>query len=58
MNGAIMMVAMRSFGFSIVRVAMMPGTAQAKLLSNGTNALPCSPTARIRRSIKNAARAM
>ena len=29
MSGTTMMVANRSFGFSIVRVAMMPGTAQA-----------------------------
>ncbi len=58
MNGAIMMVAMRSFGFSMVRVAMMPGMAHAKLDSSGTKALPCSPTPRISRSIKNAARAM
>src|SRR3954449_9439237 len=47
MKGAIMMVARRSFGFSIVRVAMIPGMAQAKELSNGMNALPWSPTPRI-----------
>ena len=58
MNGAIMIVAIRSLGFSIVRVAIIPGTAQAKLLSKGTNAFPCNPTARIRRSIRKAARAM
>src|SRR5436190_12291018 len=38
MNGAIIMVAMRSFRSSIVRVAMIPGTAQAKLLNSGTKA--------------------
>jgi hypothetical protein len=58
MKGAIMIVAIRSLGFSIVRVAMIPGTAQAKLLSKGTKALPCKPTARIIRSVRNAARAM
>ena len=30
---------------------MIPGTAQAKLLSKGTKALPCNPTARIKHSI-------
>ena len=43
---------------SIVRVAMMPGTAQAKLDSSGMKARPDSPTEAIMRSIRNAARTM
>ena len=43
---------------SIVRVAMMPGMAQAKELSMGMKLFPCSPTLLMSRSIKNAARAM
>src|SRR5205823_3444826 len=38
------MVTRRSLGLSIVRVAMMPGMAQAKELSIGMKLLPCSPT--------------
>ena len=52
------MVTSRSFGLSMVRVAMMPGMAQAKELSIGMKLLPCSPTLLISRSIRNAARAM
>ena len=40
------MVTSRSLRFSIVRVAMMPGMAQAKQLSMGMNDFPCSPTLR------------
>ena len=52
------MVTRRSLRFSIVRVAMMPGMAQAKELSIGMNDFPCSPTRDISRSMMNAARAM
>ena len=55
-NGAIMMVASRSRGFWMVRVAMMPGIAQAKLDSNGMKARPDNPTLPISRSSRNAAR--
>ena len=37
---------------------MMPGIAQAKPLSIGTNDFPCRPTLLISRSMMNAARAM
>ena len=49
---------MRSLARSIVRVAIMAGTLQPKPTKSGTKALPGSPSARIRRSITNAARAM
>ena len=55
-SGAIMIVAMRSRRFGIVRVAMMPGTAQAKLESSGMNARPDSPTLPMSRSSRYAAR--
>ena len=55
-NGAIMMVLSRSRGFWMVRVAMMPGMAQAKLDNKGMNARPDSPTLPIRRSSRKAAR--
>jgi hypothetical protein len=55
-SGAIMIVAMRSRRFGIVRVAMMPGTAHAKLESSGMNARPDSPTEPINRSSRYAAR--
>ena len=58
MKGAIIIVARRSFGFSMVRVAMMPGMAQAKLESSSMKALPCSPTPRMSLSIRKAARDM
>ena len=44
-SGAIMMVARRSRGFWMVRVAMIPGMAQAKLDSKGMNARPDRPDA-------------
>ncbi|GBD25350.1 hypothetical protein HRbin30_00668 [bacterium HR30] len=40
MNGATKMVASRSRGEAIVRVAMIPGTAQAKQESKGTKLRP------------------
>ena len=58
MNGAIMMVVMRSRRLSMVRVAMIPGMAHANDDSSGMNARPESPTRPIRRSMRNAARAM
>ena len=55
-SGAIRMVARRSRGSEIVRVAMMPGIAQAKLESSGMKLRPVSPTLAITRSSRNAAR--
>ena len=55
-SGAIMIVAKRSRGFWMVRVAMMPGIAQAKLDSKGMKARPDKPTLPMTRSSKNAAR--
>ena len=43
-SGAIMIVASRSRQFGMVRVAMMPGIAQAKLDSSGMKARPDRPT--------------
>ena len=57
-NGATRMVMSRSRGFAMVRVAMIPGIAQAYELSSGMNARPFSPTRPIRRSMMNATRAM
>ena len=51
-----MIVARRSFQLAIVRVAMIPGIAQAKLDSSGMKARPERPTLPIRRSSRNAAR--
>ena len=51
-----MMVARRSFQLAMVRVAMMPGMAQAKLESSGMNARPDKPTLPIRLSSRKAAR--
>ena len=56
MSGAIMMVARRSREEGMVRAAMMPGIAQAKLDSSGMKARPESPTRPMRRSSMNAAR--
>ena len=56
MNGAIMMVVMRSRRLSMVRVAMMPGIAQANDDSSGMNARPESPTRPMMRSMMKAAR--
>ncbi len=52
------MVARRSRRFSMTRVAMIPGTAQATLDSIGMNDLPLRPQRDISLSIRNAARAM
>ena len=57
MNGAIRMVAMRSRLFSMVRVAMMAGTAQAYAESSGMKLLPCRPMRAMVRSAISAARA-
>jgi len=56
-SGATRMVAKRSRLFSIVRVAMMAGTAQAYADSRGMKLLPCKPTRAIVRSAMIAARA-
>ncbi len=50
MSGAIMMVVSRSRQLGMVRAAMMPGIAQAKLDSSGMNARPDRPTPPIMRS--------
>ena len=55
-SGAIMMVTSRSRGLAMLRVAMMPGMAQAKLDSSGMNERPDSPTPPMMRSSKKAAR--
>ena len=57
MNGAIRIVAMRSRLFSMVRVAMMAGTAQAYAESSGMKLLPCRPKRAMVRSAISAARA-
>ena len=54
--GASRIVAMRSRRFGIVRVAMMPGIAQAYDDSSGMNERPDSPTLPISRSSRKAAR--
>ena len=58
MSGAIKMVTMRSFTLSIVRVAIMPGTAQAKDDISGKKDLPLRPIVDIILSTTNAARDM
>ena len=55
-SGATRMVARRSRGSWMLRVAMMPGTAQAKLDSSGMNERPERPAEAIMRSSRNAAR--
>ena len=57
MNGAIRIVARRSRLFSIVRLAMIAGTAQAYADSSGMKAFPFRPTNDIVRSAMRAARA-
>ena len=52
MSGAIRMVVKRSRRFSITRVAMTPGIAQANEESSGMNDLPESPTRTISLSIR------
>ena len=56
MSGAIMMVTSRSRQWVMERVAITPGTAQAKLDNSGMNERPDSPTVPITRSSKKAAR--
>ena len=51
-----MIVASRSFQLAIVRVAMIPGIAHAKLDSSGMKARPERPTLPITLSSRNAAR--
>ena len=58
MNGATRIVASRSRGEGIVRVAMIPGTAQAVDDSNAMKQRPSRPTQPMTRSTRNAARAM
>ncbi len=55
-SGATRMVTSRSRGSWIVRVAITPGMAQAKLDSSGMNERPDRPAPAIRRSSRNAAR--
>ena len=55
-NGATKIVVKRSRGSLIVRDAIIPGIAHAKLESNGINARPDKPDLYISLSSKNAAR--
>ena len=55
-SGAIMIVTSRSRQCVMVRVAMMPGTAQAKLDKSGMKERPDRPTLPITRSSRKAAR--
>ena len=55
-SGATRMVSQRSRQWVMVRVAMMPGTAHAKLDSSGMNDRPDKPTVPITRSSRKAAR--
>src|ERR1700733_10341786 len=57
-NGAVTMVAIRSREDGNVRVAMMPGIAQANDESIATKARPSRPVLAITRSIRKAARDM
>ena len=52
MNGAARIVAIRSRRLGITRVAMIAGTAHAKLDSNGITDCPDKPTARMARSTR------
>ena len=58
MRGATRIVANRSRRFSMTRVAMMPGTAQATDDNIGMNDLPLRPQRAISLSMRKAARAM
>src|SRR6202012_1703211 len=55
-NGVTMIVIIRSFQFSILRVLIIDGTAQAKPPISGTTDLPFNPTLRISLSIINVTR--
>ncbi len=54
----VIIVIFRSRSFSIVRLAIMPGTPQPVPMSMGINDFPLSPKRRNTRSIINAIRAM
>ena len=54
----VMTVMRRSFSFSMVLVAMTPGTPQPLEMSMGMNDLPDSPKRRNTRSMMKATRAM
>ena len=56
MNGATKIVMSRSFQLEIVRVAMIPGMAQATLDISGTTLFPLSPKGRMSRSMMNTTR--
>ena len=58
MNGVIIMVRIRSFRLSSVRVAIMAGTLQPNPITNGINDFPCNPILCISLSIMNEARAI
>ena len=55
-SGSTSIVSSRSVRLSSVRVAITAGTAHEKPESIGTKARPCSPTARMTRSMTKAAR--
>ena len=54
----VIMVMRRSFSFSMVRVAIMPGTPQPEEIMNGMKDLPDRPNLRKIRSMMNATRAI
>ena len=58
MNVVVMMVMRLSFSFSMVRVAMMPGTPQPMETSMGMKDFPERPNLRKMRSMMKATRAM
>ena len=58
MNVVVMTVMRRSFSFSMVLVAMTPGTPQPEETSIGMNDLPDRPKRRKMRSMMKATRAM
>ena len=57
-KGAIRIVTIRSRRFSMTRVAITPGIAQANDDMSGMNDLPLKPSRDMSRSIRKAARAM
>ena len=57
-NVVTMTVKRRSFSFSIVRLAMTPGTPQPVAISIGMKDFPDKPNLRNKRSITKAMRAM
>jgi hypothetical protein len=58
MNGVTKMVMSLSFQWSMVRVAMIAGIAQAQPDISGTTLFPLSPTLLISLSMRNTTRAM